>query len=322
MKTLSVAMVSLALVLPIAYQRATVSGSRKASEACRALADLRIEDTNLLSAAAVPAGHDLPEYCRVLGYVRPAINFEIRLPTSSWNGKFYMAGCGGFCGKLESDNTRINAINIGLKRNYAVSTTDGGHWGETLSDGRWAYHNRQAEIDWGYRAVHETARVTKAVIEAFYEQVPERSYFQGCSTGGRQAVMEAWRYPDDFDGIISGAGDIDASTWYVFTTWLARANTGLDGSYLISAAEAKLIGKAVVDACDRVDGLEDGLIDDPRACRFDPAILACEGDQAANCLSENQVDALKKIYDGPRDTAGRQLYEGLPFGSEPFWPYG
>ncbi|MEF8939280.1 MAG: tannase/feruloyl esterase family alpha/beta hydrolase [Salinivenus sp.] len=297
-------------------------GQRAQAQDCPALADLRIEDTNLLSATVVPASDDLPEYCRVLGYVRPAINFEIRLPTAGWNGKFYMAGCGGYCGELESENPSsqfTNSINYGLRRNYAVSTTDGGHWGENLFDGRWAYHDRQAEIDWGYRAVHETARVTKTIIETFYGQRPAQSYFAGCSTGGRQAVMEALRYPDDFDGVISGCPHPKTGGTVMLGAWLARANTGPDGKNLITPVEVQLVQEAVYEACDSLDGLEDGLISDPRACQFDPATLACDGAETDSCLTANQVEAVKAFYAGPRDSEGRQLYAGLPLGSEPYW---
>src|SRR5512143_2091103 len=121
---------------------------------CARLAGLRIDDTNLHSASVVPAADGLPEYCRVLGTVRPAINFEIRLPVRDWNGKFYMAGCGGFCGQVLSDRTGFtNALNYGLRRNYAAATMDGGHWGTGSVDGRWAWNNRLAEIDFGQRAV-------------------------------------------------------------------------------------------------------------------------------------------------------------------------
>lgn len=284
---------------------------------CPALADLRIEDTNLLSATVVPASEDLPEYCRVLGYVRPAINFEIRLPTAGWNGKFYMAGCGGFCGTIDT-----TAISMGLMRNYAVSTMDGGHWGETVFDApRWAYQNRQAEIDFAYRAVHETARVTKTLINTFYGQAPNKSYFDGCSNGGRQAVMEALRYPNDFDGIISGAPDLHAnSTKPIYNTWMVHMNKGSEGKNLITAAEAKIVGQAVYEACDHQDGIKDGLISDPRTCDFDPATLLCQEDQRSDCLSAEQVDALKAFYRGPRSSSGESLYgAGVPLGSEPYW---
>jgi feruloyl esterase len=135
---------------------------------CDDLFRQKIENVNLLSSALVPPQGDMPGYCRVLGVVRPAINFEARLPASNWNGKFYMAGCGGFCGTLDSDRPGfVNAINYGLRRNYAVSTTDSGHWGTAVTDGRWAFNNRIAENDWGWRAVTETARVSKLLIKAF-----------------------------------------------------------------------------------------------------------------------------------------------------------
>ena len=226
------------LVVFFTFGPALASAQGLDEPACRSLADLRITDTNLLSAVVVPESDDLPEYCRVLGYVRPAINFEIRLPTSDWNDKFYMAGCWGYCGTLDSSPDFIHGINRGLQRGYAVSTMDTGHWGEGLFDLRWAYNDRQAEIDFGYRAVHETARVTKAFIEAFYDQGPERSYFGGCSGAGRQANMEAWRYPNDFDGIISGSPWLDVTGNSILSAWLALANTGPDGKNLITTSVA------------------------------------------------------------------------------------
>jgi hypothetical protein len=169
-----------------------------------------IDNVNLFSATTVAATADLPGHRRVRGYIRPAINFDIRLPLQNWNGKFYMVGCGGFCGTLDSDRPGFtNAMNYGLRRNYATSTMDSGHWGLSVLDGRWAYNNRLAEIDWGSRAVTEMAKVTKVVIRAYYAESQKKSYFAGCSTGGRMAAMEAQRYPDDFDGIISGAPALD-----------------------------------------------------------------------------------------------------------------
>jgi len=317
----TVALASLMVLAPVALYTRSMANRNAAPETCSALADLRIEDTNLLSATVVPAAGDVPEYCRVLGYVRPAINFEIRLPTSNWNGKFYMAGCGGCCGKLRSDSDFILDIKRALRRQYAVSMTDGGHWGENIFDTRWGYHNRLAEIDDGYRAVHETARVTKAIIEVFYHKAPAQSYFGGCSSGGRQGVMEALRYPKDFDGIISDAPVLDVTGVVLHFAWVGRANTGPDGKNLLTLADTKRIGKAVYEACDHLDGLKDGLIGDPRACRFDPSTLACAGGKSADCLSAQQVDALKALYQGPKDSGGRQLYPGLPLGSEPYWGY-
>ncbi len=253
------------------------TGAASAQQSCPGLSALSIPNTNLLSAVVVPAAGGLPEYCRVLGFVRPAINFEIRLPTKDWNGKFYMAGCGGFCGQVDSERPGFtNAINHGLRRNYAVSTMDSGHWGFAAIDGRWAWNNRLAEIDWGHRAVTETARVTKTVIKSFYGKDQSKSYFAGCSTGGRMANMEASRYPNDFDGIISGAPALDypglVATKFA---WVVQANTGPDGKEILNRSKVKMLADAVYAACDAKDGLKDGLIDDPRACDFKPSSLLC-----------------------------------------------
>jgi len=320
MKKLIYTVVSLLFILtfpPDTYRASAQKMNPEICKQCQALADHKIRDTNLLSAVVVQASDDLPEYCRILGYIRPAINFEIRLPTKNWNGKFYMVGCGGFCGYLD-----IGGLNYGLKRNYAVSTMDSGHWGESAFDGRWAYNNRLAEIDWAYRAVHETARVTKEVIEAFYGNKPEKSYFFGCSTGGRMAVMEAYRYPEDFDGIISGAPVIDNSGLYINHTWVAQTNIGADGNDIISYTDLQLIIGTVYEACDEIDGLKDGLIDYPPECEFDPASLLCRDDDRTNCLTTEQVETLKAWYGGPKNSAGEQLYSGgLPLGSEPYWHF-
>ena len=285
------------------------------NDKCELLEDLNIKDTNILSAAIVQAEGDLPEYCRILGYIRPAINFEIRLPTKDWNGKFSMYGCGGFCGSININNT-----NEGLRRNYAVSTMDTGHWGDNLFDLRWAYNNRRAEIDFVYRAVHETAVVTKIVIEAFYDRETERSYFSGCSNGGRQGVMAAWKYPADFDGVISGMPALDQTGLSTNSNYLIQSNIGRDGKDKITVADLELISKAVYQACDDVDGLKDGLIDAPGDCEFDPAVLLCSENDTSNCLTAEQVETLRAWYGGAKNSAGEQLYPGgLPLGSEPYW---
>jgi feruloyl esterase len=178
---------------------AIVMPAAVAATKCSSLADIRIEDANLLSSMVVPAQDGLPEHCRILGVIRPSINFEIRLPTQEWNGKFYMAGCGGFCGRLDSDLPGFsNAMNHGLRRRYAAATMDGGHWGASRIDGRWAWNNRLAENDWSWRAVTETARVAKSLVATFYGKPQVKSYFAGCSTGGRMALMEAQRFPCRF----------------------------------------------------------------------------------------------------------------------------
>lgn len=292
---------------------------------CRALAGLAITDTNLLSATLVPAREDgLPAHCRVLGYVRPAINFELRLPISGWNGKFYMVGCGGFCGQVLSERPHFtNAMNHGLRRGYAAATTDAGHWGSSAVDARFAWNNRLAEIDWGTRAIPEVTRASRALVAVYYGRRAERSYFAGCSTGGRQGLMEAQRFPDDFDGIIAGSPALDETQLAgTFLAWTGRANMDAEGRRILDPAKVPLISRAVSQACDPADGLRDGLVSDPRACRFDPAVLQCQaGADPAQCLSPAEVGVLRAWYQGPRDSAGRQLYPGgIPLGSEPYWP--
>ena len=289
---------------------------------CAALAGQKLDDVNLLSAVEAPAAGDLPGSCRVLGFVRPAINFEVRLPLKDWNGKFYMTGCGGFCGKLLSDVPGFtNAMNYGLRRNYAVATMDGGHWGTSVLDGRWAEANLVARVDWGTRAVTETAKVGKAMVKGFYGREQTKAYFAGCSTGGRMAAMEATRFPKDFDGIISGAPALDYTGLVAtFFAWTAKANMGSDGKPILSAAKAKFVEGAAYAACDEKDGLKDGIIADPRKCDFKPSALLCKPGQNSECLSEAEAGVLEKWYAGPKDGKGRQLYPGgVPIGSEMHW---
>lgn len=292
-------------------------GAAKAGD-CGALARMKIETVNLLSAVEVPAAGELPAYCRVLGYVRPAINFEVRLPLTGWNGKFYEAGCGGFCGTLDSDRpSMFNAIDYGLRRNYAVATMDSGHWGASVTDARWALDNPVAKADWAWRAVTETARVGKALVAAYYGQAQRHSYFNGCSTGGRMAGVEATRFPADFDGIIMGAPALDYTGLVAtFFAWLAETNTGSDGKPIFAAAKLPLLTHAVAAAC----GDKEGLVADPRRCDFKPEALQCKSGDGADCLSAAEVSVLQKWYAGPRDSQGAQLYPGgLPLGSEANW---
>ena len=293
------------------------AGTAQAAD-CAALGKLKIETTNLLSAAEVPATGDLPAYCRVLGYVRPAINFEVRLPLAGWNGKFYEAGCGGFCGVLDTARPGMfNSITYAERRNYAVAAMDSGHWGASVVDGRWALDNPVAKADWAWRAVTETARVGKALVLAFYGQKQSHSYFNGCSTGGRMAGVEATRFPKDFDGIIMGAPALDY-TGLVATgfAWITQANTGADGKPIFGPAKLPLLRDAVLKACHATDG----LVADPRTCHFDPASLQCTGADSPGCLTTVEVEAVKRLYAGPHDAAGHLLYPaGLPLGSEANW---
>lgn len=289
---------------------------------CTALSSVAVRDGRVVAATAVAAANGVPAYCRVVAALLPAINFELRLPLEGWNGKFFMAGCGGFCGRVDADRPGFtNGINHALRRGYAVSSMDSGHEGTAAWDGRWALNNREAEIDWGHRAAHVTAVASKALVQAFYGTRARYAYFAGCSTGGRMASMEASRYPDDFDGIINGAPALDYTGLVAsHLAWVIQANTDSFGRAILTPGAMKMVAEAVYAACDAVDGLTDGLIDDPRACRWNPRALEC-GERSSGCLSPAEVGVLEKWYGGSRDSRGRSLYPGgIPIGSEPYWP--
>ncbi|UVO50691.1 tannase/feruloyl esterase family alpha/beta hydrolase [Sphingomonas sp. SUN019] len=276
--------------------------------------------TAINSARIVPAGgthgvadNDLPEICRVEGTISPTVGFLLRMPTSDWNGKFMMGGCGGPCGNYLEDR-----IDHALVRKYAVVTTDMGHKG-----GGWlfAYNNPQGQLDFAYRATHLTAKVAKELVAAFYGARAKLNYFIGCSTGGRQAMIEAQRFPKDFDGIVAGAPVYDevGDTPY-FLEWNTRVNTASDGSTILTAPKVDLIRSAVLKQCDARDGLKDGLLTNPAACAFDPKSLICKpGQDAAQCLTPEQADVAQKFRDGARNSKGEKLYWGMPWGSEDQW---
>lgn len=276
------------------------------------------------SARVVDASDTLPAYCEVRATALPAISVEVRLPLDGWNGKFYQAGCGGFCGILgraDAGAGWVNAMRPGLERGYATATSDSGHHGLSVFDAGWAHDNPQAERDWGWRSIGETNRVADILMSAYYGNSPTQSIFQGCSTGGRMAHMAAQRYPDMFQGIISGAPAMDY-TGLVSTkmSYLVQANTDADGNQIIKPGREKLIGDAVLSACDALDGAEDGLIADPRQCKSDLSALACAGEATDTCLTEAELAVLAKWRQGPVNAAGEQLYPGgVPAGSEPFW---
>jgi len=282
----------------------------------------RIPDapTTILSAKVVPAGgggsiieRDLPEICRVESQIAPTVGFLLRLPTKTWNGKFMMGGCGGPCGNYLND--RIDAA---LVRNYAVVVTDMGHKGNGWIFG---YNNLQGQIDFGYRATHVTAVASKVIIEAFYGKKASRNYFWGCSTGGRQALVEAQRFPEDFEGIIAGAPPWSQTGHQPYVVeWRARANRGKDGKPILDAGKLPLTHNAVLEACDAADGLKDGVLQDPRTCKWDPSMIQCKpGVKGQDCLTPEEAEVVRKFYDGPRNSKGERLYFGWPRGTELKW---
>ena len=308
--------VSLALVASLAL--APLS-AHAAGVPCAALTSVAIADTTITSATIVAALGTAPEHCLVIGHVDTEINFELRLPTTTWNGKFYHAGGGGFVGSIPSSPGA-------LARGYAVIGTDTGHVGDgpfaPALDGSWALNNLVRQVNFGHRAVHVVTVAGKKILHAFYGQTERLAYFEGCSNGGRQAMQEAERYPTDFDGIIAGAPALD---WVGTMTGFVWNEQAVNAASLPVAKVALLAG-AVLAECDAKDGLMDGLISDPRRCRFDPKTLQCPAGDAPTCLTAGQVEAARRIYHGATSSSGRQLYFGWPQGHEdgaatgwPFW---
>lgn len=304
---------------------ALAGAQAKDAAACQALRNAVIDAAFVTTARVVPAAEDVPAYCEARAIALPAIQIEVRLPVDGWNGKLYQTGCGGLCGVLGRDERGTGFVNNmvpGLKRGYATATSDTGHAGTSIVDASWADRNPPAERDWGWRSIGETNRVAQALIDAFYGDAPERAYFQGCSTGGRMANKAALQYPEMFDGIISGAPAMDY-TGLVATkfAWLVQANTDADGNQILKPGKEQLIGDEVMKQCDAADGTEDGLIGDPRRCDVDLSTLKCGAEGAGDqCLTEAELGVVGKWRQGPRNTAGEQLYPGgIPEGSEPFW---
>jgi hypothetical protein len=266
----------------------------------------------------VPSGRiykELPEFCRVAGVIEPSsdshIEFEVWMPPqSAWNGRYLGVGNGGFAGSLDYPD-----MAAAVKNGYAVSSTDTGHKG-TSTEAAWALGHFEKIVDYAYRAIHETADKSKAVVHAFYGAGPRHAYFNSCSNGGRQALLEAQRYPADYDGIVAGAPANYLSHLVAGFVWDAQA-LDADASTYISASQLRAVESAALTACDALDGVRDGVIDNPSKCHFDPAVLACkDGASGGACLSPAQVAALKKVYDGPRNSKGEQIFPGYVPGGE------
>jgi feruloyl esterase len=266
--------------------------------------------TQVTEATFIKARDTMPAHCRVRGYVSPQVEFELQMPVDGWNGKFIELGCGGFCGSI--DEVGCNGL---LQRGYACIASNMGHRGE---DGLWAYNNLQAKVDWGYRGPHVAALAGKSIIHRYYSRAPARSYFSGCSTGGRQAMVEAQRFPWDFDGIIAGAPPLNFTANSLAQLWASRAVLDKRGRSVLSAADARLVHKAVLAQCDLDDRVRDGVLGNPRQCKFDPQLLACKNDANKECLTDEQVAAVKKIYSGPRGSSSVGSGGFMP-GSELGW---
>ncbi len=310
-------------VLKVVLTAVIVTAGRATAAECESLAKLALPHTSIKTAQIVPAGpfnppagqpiKHVPAFCRVTGAIQPArgsdIQFEVWMPVSAWNGKFQGVGNGGFAGSIS-----YAALAMALERGYATASTDTGHQAGG-TDAAWALGHFEKITDFGYRAIHETTVTAKAIVKAFYGNDAKRSYFSSCSNGGRQALMEAQRFPADYDGIIAGA---PANYWTHLLSaavWDMQATLSDPASY-IPAAKLPAIESAALAACDASDGVNDGVIEDPSRCHFDASVLLCKGDESDACLTAPQLAALRKIYAGPQNSDGQQILPGYSPGGE------
>jgi feruloyl esterase len=296
-----------------------------AAQPCERLTSLKLPDTTITAASIVDTGSftpptatgapaaaalTTPPFCRVQLTVAPQIRIEVWMPASGWNGKFQGVGGGGFAGVIV-----YGALANALRSGYATASTDTGHQGNTAE---FALGHPELVVDFGYRAIHEMTVKGKQITEAFYGQAPRESYFVGCSTGGRQALSEAQRYPEDYNGIVAGAPAIDWTRLNLSGIGLALATLKDPDSY-IPSSKLPAIHTGSVAACDLSDGVKDGLVSDPRACKFDPSAMVCKSGDAADCLTPKQADALNKIYEGMKSHDGTLVYPGRMPGVERGW---
>jgi feruloyl esterase len=273
--------------------------------------------THITSAAVVNAKP--AAYCKVDGYVEPAIKFEVQLPVSNWTQRLVQTGCGGLCGSLRVHLDHDETCPVAQNGELAVTSTDMGHEGG--NDGAFG-DDYQLRIDFAYRGVHLTTVAAKALIAKYYGQPQKFSYFMGCSDGGREALMEAQRYPEDFNGITAGAAAMNFITQNTFYHgWNALTNTNADGKPILTTMQLPILHKAIVEQCDALDGLKDGLISDPLACHPNPSAVVCKpGQDQSTCLTAAQAHVAEELYKGAHDSQGGKLVLSGPLpGSELAW---
>jgi len=318
---------SLAVIVAIAlmHQVSAAGGS------CESLLKSAVQNATITLSEIVPAGGfkapgagggqnasrfaDLPAFCRVAATLKPTadsdIKIEVWMPASGWNGKFQAVGNGGWAGTIS-----YPAMAQALARGYATTSTDTGH---STPGASFAFGHREKLIDYAYRSEHEMTVKAKSIINAFYGNVPTKSYFNGCSTGGRQALMEASRYPEDFDGIIAGAAANPKTRLDTWRIWMGL-QTMRDPATRIPQEKYPAIHQAVLASCDGLDGLKDGLIDDPTRCKFDARVLACKDADGPSCLTPQQVQSVNIVL-GPAKSprTGAEIFPGYQPGTELQW---
>ncbi|MCC7461799.1 MAG: tannase/feruloyl esterase family alpha/beta hydrolase [Gammaproteobacteria bacterium] len=296
---------------------------------CESLRDLQLAHTQIAIAEPVAAGayrppaqdfpfpadySNLPAFCRVAGSIHPSadsdIRFELWLPHSGWNGRFMQTGNGGAAGSII-----YSSLVEPLARGYAVANTDTGHEGG-MGDFAWATGHPEKLTDYAHRAVHELTVAGKALTTAYYGKAPAKAYWYGCSTGGRQGLKAAQRYPQDYDAVIAGA---PANNWSPLMALSILTQNNLSGPDALGLDKLPMLKEAAIAACDAGDGVQDRVIAVPGVCRFDPASLLCRAGASRQCLSATEVAAAQRIYRGVVDRSGRTRIPGTGPASEPAW---
>src|SRR5215470_8175104 len=290
---------------------------------CAELMSLRLADTTITAAEEIPAGTytapgfppltNLPAFCRVALTVAPQVRIEVWMPKETWNRRYRGEGGGGYAGSIS-----YGGLATGIRAGYATASTDTGH--PASAGGTFALNpdgtlNNQLILDFAERSLHEMVRKAKNLITIYYGSPARHSYWNGCSTGGRQGLMAVQRFPEEYDGLVIGAPAINWDRFIPSELWPQIVLNKTAGGP-ISPAKLAAVTKAAIAACDASDGVTDGLINDPRKCTYDPAALVCKaGEDAASCLTTQEADAIRKIWNGPVDASGQRLWFGLERGT-------
>ena len=287
-------------------------------KACDALGQFKSKEIAQITAIVVAAGAAAPAHCRVSGVLSPEIAFEVSLP-AKWNGRFYMIGNGGHAGEGLEDPGRVAQKNQALQLGFAFAQTNTGHDARKEPGATFVLSNPQKAIDYAYRAVHLTAATSKDITKDYYGRAASKAYWNSCSNGGRQGLIEAQRFHEDFDGIVANAPWVDQTGFSIGAMWNQKAMSGSG----VTPGKLETVAEKVMNKCDAIDGLKDGLIDDPRKCDFNPVrdVPACSAgaDASADCLTAAQADAIAKVYGGPVSN-GKPFFPGFMPGSEAVMP--
>lgn len=297
---------------------------------CKALAGhsfsaLPDAPTQITGTRFVAAQDGLPAFCDVMGYTAPQVGLRVRLP-DNWNGRFHMEGCGTMCGVRIIENaddplsrgTAVATTDMGRSAPLATAEWTGGRpdYNTIMRSGEWAYNNTEQELDFAYRGTHKAVLASKAIVATYYGTDIDRSYWRGCSTGGRQGLMLAQRFPWHFDGIIAGA-PAGIQPAYINIFWRTLTNLAEDGTVILGQSQIPALHAEVMNQCDGADGLKDGVIDDPFACTPDLSVLSCKGGESSNsCLNEDQIASVERLYEGAFLKEGYRVSWGVPKGGE------